>query len=93
VVREHDPYCAGVLVLGRALEEEKLAESFAAASSEPLCNGFAIGRSIYGDAAHGWLAGEIDDEKLVSSVAESYKRMVSLWQKGTEHRTRESAAR
>jgi 5-dehydro-2-deoxygluconokinase len=93
VVREHDPYCAGVLVLGRALEEEKLAESFAAASSEPLCNGFAIGRSIYGDAARCWLAGEIDDEELMSSVAERYEHMVSLWQKGTERRTREGAAR
>jgi 5-dehydro-2-deoxygluconokinase len=93
VVREHDPYCAGVLVLGRALEEEKLAESFAAASSEPLCNGFAIGRSIYGEAARRWLAGEIDDEELLSSVAERYEHMVSLWQKGTERRTREGAAR
>src|SRR4028119_318799 len=47
VVREHDPYCAGLLVLGQAMEEERLAESFAAAASEPLCRGFAIGRSIY----------------------------------------------
>jgi hypothetical protein len=58
VVREHDPYCAGVLVLGQAAEEEKLVESFAAAASEPLCNGFAIGRSIYGDAARRWLGGD-----------------------------------
>src|SRR5215203_1620961 len=61
VVREHDPYCAGVLVLGQALEEAKLGEFFAAAAPEPLCNGFAIGRSIYGDQARRWLAGEIDD--------------------------------
>jgi 5-dehydro-2-deoxygluconokinase len=33
VVREHDPYCAGLLVLGQALASEKLVESFAAASS------------------------------------------------------------
>src|SRR5215210_4861840 len=76
VVREHDPYCAGVLVLGQALEEEKLAEFFAAAASEPVCNGFAIGRSIYGGQARRWLSGEIDDEELMSSVAEGYRRMV-----------------
>jgi 5-dehydro-2-deoxygluconokinase len=92
VVREHDPYCAGLLVLGQALEEEELVESFAAAASEPLCNGFAIGRSIYGDPARRWLAGEIGDEELVSSVAERYERMVSLWQKRTERRTQEGAA-
>jgi 5-dehydro-2-deoxygluconokinase len=91
VVREHDPYCAGVLVLGQALEEEKLAEFFAAAASEPRCNGFAIGRSIYGGQAKRWLAGEIDDGQLASSVAEGYRRMVSLWQKRTESRTREGA--
>jgi 5-dehydro-2-deoxygluconokinase len=91
VVREQDPYCAGVLVLGQAAEEEKLVESFAAAASEPLCNGFAIGRSIYGEAARRWLAGEIDDEELMSSVAEGYGRMNSLWEKRTESRTREGA--
>jgi 5-dehydro-2-deoxygluconokinase len=91
VVREHDPYCAGVLVLGQALEEEKLAEFFAAAASEPVCNGFAIGRSIYGAEARRWLSGEIDDEELMFSVADGYRRMVSLWQKRAESRTREGA--
>ncbi len=93
VVRQHDPYCAGVLVLGQALEEEKLAEFFTAVASEPLCNGFAIGRSIYGDQARRWLAGEIGDEELMSSVAEGYRRMVSLWQGRAESRTREGARR
>jgi 5-dehydro-2-deoxygluconokinase len=92
VVREHDPYCAGLLVLGQALEEEDLVKSFAAASSEPLCRGFAIGRSIYGGAARRWLAREMGDEELVSSVAANYERMISLWQKRTERRTREGAA-
>jgi 5-dehydro-2-deoxygluconokinase len=91
VVREHDPYCAGILVLGQGLEEEELVASFAATASEPLCNGFAIGRSIYGGPARRWLAGEIDDRELVSSVADGYERMVSLWQKRTERRTREGA--
>jgi 5-dehydro-2-deoxygluconokinase len=91
VVREHDPYCAGLLVLGQALEEEKLAKSFVAASSQPLCRGFAIGRSIYGEAARRWLTGEVGDEELVSSVAANYQRMISLWQKRNERRTREGA--
>jgi 5-dehydro-2-deoxygluconokinase len=86
IVREHDPYCAGVLVLGQALGEEDLGEFFAAAASEPRCNGFAIGRSIYGADARRWLAGEISDEKLISSVAERYTRMGSLWQGRNERR-------
>ncbi len=89
VVREHDPYCAGILVLGQALEAEELVEYFAATASEPLCNGFAIGRSIYDGQARRWLAGEMDDAELVASVADRYERMVSLWQKRTERRAGE----
>src|SRR5215212_8500101 len=91
VVREHDPYCAGILVLGQALEEAKLGEFFAVAASEPRCNGFAIGRSIYAEGARCWLAGAINDEELVSSVAEGYRRMVDLWQKRAQSRAREGA--
>jgi 5-dehydro-2-deoxygluconokinase len=93
VVRERDPYCAGILMLGQALEEADLADYFAAAASEPLCNGFAIGRSIYAAQARRWLAGEISDEELISSVAEGYTRMVSLWRGRNERRSREGAAR
>ncbi len=93
VVREHDPYCAGLLVLGQGLENEKLVESFAAASSEPLCRGFAIGRSIYGETARRWLAAEIGDEDLMSTVAERYEHMVSLWQNRKEQPTEEGVAR
>ena len=91
LVREQDPYCAGVLVLGQGLEEDKLAEFFGTAASEPLCNGFAIGRSIYGEGARRWLAGEIDDEELMASVADGYRRMVSLWEGRAKSRTREGA--
>lgn len=91
VVREHDPYCAGLLVLGQAMGERELAESFAAAASEPLCRGFAIGRSIYGDPARRWLAGEVDDADLVSSVAERYGRMKDLWQSRDGSPAREGA--
>jgi 5-dehydro-2-deoxygluconokinase len=93
VVRERDPYCAGILVLGQALEEQDLAEFFAVAASEPRCNGFAIGRSIYGAAARRWLAGELSDEELVSTVAESYRGMITLWRGRNEHRSREGAPR
>ena len=93
VVREHDPYCAGLLVLGQAMEEERLAKSFAAAASAPLCRGFAIGRSIYGEPARRWLAGETDDEELVASVAEMYGRMNALWQNRNAQHAGEGAAR
>jgi 5-dehydro-2-deoxygluconokinase len=93
VVRERDPYCSGLLVLGQGLEGEQLAESFVAASSEPFCEGFAVGRSIYAVPARRWLVGEISDEEFVATVAANYEQMISLWQKRNERRTREGANR
>ncbi len=92
MLREHDPYCAGLLVLGQGLEGEQLAKSFAAAYSEPFCKGFAVGRSIYREVARRWLSNEIDDEQFVATVAENYEQMISLWQKRKDSRTREGAA-
>jgi 5-dehydro-2-deoxygluconokinase len=92
VVRGRDPYCAGLLVLGGGMEEEELAESFAAAASESLCRGFAVGRSIYGEATRRWLAGETNDEELVSAVAEAYERMNDLWRQRGKLGKREGAA-
>ena len=70
-----------------ALDEDDVdSEFFAATASEPLCNGFAIGRSIYGGLARRWLAGEMIDAELMSSVVEGYERMVSPWRKRTERR-------
>jgi 5-dehydro-2-deoxygluconokinase len=88
VVRERDPFCAGVLVLGQAASNEDLAESFAATADEPLCNGFAVGRSIYAEPARRWLAGETGDEELMSAVAENYEEMISLWQGRSSPRNR-----
>jgi 5-dehydro-2-deoxygluconokinase len=90
IVGGRDPYCAGILVLGQALEEGELAGFFAAAASEPRCNGFAIGRSIYGAEARRWLAGETTEEDLISSVAERYERMISLWRSRNEHHSRDT---
>lgn len=88
VVRERDPFCAGVLVLGQAASNEDLAESFAATADEPFCNGFAVGRSIYAEPARRWLAGETGDEELMSAVAENYEEMISLWQGRSSPRNR-----
>jgi 5-dehydro-2-deoxygluconokinase len=91
VVRHHDPYCAGLLVLGQGLEVEVLAKSFAAASTEPLCKGFAIGRSIYAEPTRQWLAGAIGEEELVVSVAANYEQMISLWSKSQDISIRTSS--
>ena len=80
VVGSRDPYCRGVLLLGMNAPEDELERGFAAAAGEPLCKGFAVGRSIFTDAAEAWFSGGVDDEEATSMIAERYRRVVALWQ-------------
>ena len=96
VIRAHDPHCRGVLLLGLEASEDSLAEGFRAAADQPLCKGFAVGRSIFADAAAAWFAGEIGDAAVVEQVAQRYCRLLHLWcdarAGGTDTRTATPAA-
>jgi 5-dehydro-2-deoxygluconokinase len=80
VIERRDPWCNGVLLLGLEAPEEELARSFAVAARVRLCRGFAVGRSIFGAAARAWFAGELDDERAIGDVADSYQRLIGHWQ-------------
>jgi 5-dehydro-2-deoxygluconokinase len=79
VIRTRDAQCRGVLLLGLEASEDVLARGFRAAASESLCKGFAVGRSIFGDAARAWMAGQLDDAGVVADVARRYQRLITLW--------------
>jgi 5-dehydro-2-deoxygluconokinase len=79
-IRRADTYCRGVLLLGLDAPEADLARSLAAAAVQPICKGFAIGRSIFGAAAEAWFAGKMDDEAAVAQVAAYYGRLTRVWQ-------------
>jgi 5-dehydro-2-deoxygluconokinase len=79
VIRSNDAHCRGVLLLGLEASEDVLAQGFRAAAGEPLCKGFAVGRSIFGDAANAWMAGTLDDAGVVAEVAARYQRLIALW--------------
>jgi 5-dehydro-2-deoxygluconokinase len=75
-IRGADPYCRGVLVLGLDAPLDELGERLAAAARHPVCRGFAVGRTIFGDAARAWFAGEIDDEAAIAAIAHRYLKLV-----------------
>jgi 5-dehydro-2-deoxygluconokinase len=79
-IRQADPYCRGVLLLGLDAPEADLARSLAAAAGQQICKGFAIGRSIFGAAAEAWFAGKMDDEAAVAQIAAYYGRLTRVWQ-------------
>ena len=75
----HDAHCRGVLLLGLEASEDHLAQGFRAAAGQPLCKGFAVGRSLFADAAAGWFAGQLDDAGVIAQVATRYQRLIRLW--------------
>jgi 5-dehydro-2-deoxygluconokinase len=79
VVAQHDPHCLGVLLLGMEASEEQLWQGFVAAAGQPLCRGFAVGRTLFADAADAWFSGQLDDDGVVAEVATRYQRLIGLW--------------
>jgi 5-dehydro-2-deoxygluconokinase len=79
LIERHDPHCRGVLVLGLEASEENLERAFRVAAPHPVCRGFAVGRSIFADAAARWFAGELDDDSVIDDIAARYGSLIQRW--------------
>ena len=78
-ISRNDPHTRGVVVLGLDAGEDELAASLRLAARHDLVKGFAVGRTIFAEAARGWLAGEIDDSAAVADMAARYLRLCRIW--------------
>ena len=81
-IAENDPYCRGVVLLGLDAPAAELEAAFRLAKGASTVKGFAVGRTIFGDAARGWLAGKLDDEAATAMMAERFGQLVDAWQRG-----------
>ncbi|MEO7152252.1 MAG: 5-dehydro-2-deoxygluconokinase [Burkholderiaceae bacterium] len=79
VIETHDPLCRGVLLLGMEASEDELRRGFGAAAAQPWCKGFAVGRTLFADAAAAWFANELSDTDVVDQIAKRYERLIHLW--------------
>ena len=78
-IEENDVYCRGIVLLGLEAPEEQLREAFASAISSPWVKGFAVGRTIFAEAANAWLQGEIDDEAAIADMENKFQRLTDSW--------------
>jgi 5-dehydro-2-deoxygluconokinase len=85
-ITANDPYCRGIVLLGLEAPVEELEAAFAAAARSPQVKGFAVGRTIFVDAARRWLRGEIDDEAAIADMAARFEQLVSSWRRVTADR-------
>ncbi|HXV30458.1 MAG TPA: DUF2090 domain-containing protein, partial [Sinorhizobium sp.] len=79
VIERRDPYCRGILLLGLDAVEKDLVNDFAIAAECPWVKGFAVGRTIFAEAAPQWLADTIGDEEAVDKMAASFNRLAKAW--------------
>ncbi|WP_022707024.1 bifunctional 5-dehydro-2-deoxygluconokinase/5-dehydro-2-deoxyphosphogluconate aldolase [Paracoccus zeaxanthinifaciens] len=78
-IEDHDRHTRGIVVLGLDAPEAELQASFEVAAGFDLVRGFAVGRTIFGDAARAWMQGAMDDAAAVEQMAERYARLSALW--------------
>lgn len=80
VIEANDPYCRGVMVLGLDARHNDLVAAFALARQARTVRGFAVGRTLFTEAANGWFAGTMSDEQAVDDMARKFAALASAWQ-------------
>lgn len=82
LVKKHDPYIHGILLLGENRPLEELHAQFLELTSRfSLIKGFAVGRSIWGDTAKCWLKQELTDAEAIERIKERFTTLINLWKK------------
>ncbi|KKB83989.1 5-dehydro-2-deoxygluconokinase [Devosia limi DSM 17137] len=81
VIETRDPFCRGVVLLGLEAPHDVLEAGFAAARSSRTVKGFAVGRTIFADAARNWLGGTMTDEEAVADMAARFGALVEVWER------------
>jgi 5-dehydro-2-deoxygluconokinase len=79
VIAENDPWCRGVVLLGLDAPQDELEAAFAATAKAPVVKGFAVGRTIFADAAEKWLAGKMSDEAAIADMARRFESLTEAW--------------
>jgi 5-dehydro-2-deoxygluconokinase len=82
MISDHDPLSRGVMVLGLNEALEALTERLRLAGAQSICAGFAIGRTIFGDASEKWFAREFDDLAAIEAMSDRYRALAKTFAEG-----------
>ncbi|EIM77364.1 myo-inositol catabolism IolC protein [Nitratireductor aquibiodomus RA22] len=91
-IRRNDPHTRGIVVLGLDAPAKELEDSFAVAASFDLVKGFAVGRTIFADAARRWLSDAIDDRTAIAEMTEHYANLCAVWDRARARARKGEAA-
>ncbi|CCV03844.1 PfkB domain protein [Mesorhizobium metallidurans STM 2683] len=79
VIVKNDPWCRGVVLLGLEAPQDELEAAFAATAKAPIVRGFAVGRTIFINAAEQWLAGRMSDDEAIADMASRFEKLTDAW--------------
>jgi 5-dehydro-2-deoxygluconokinase len=79
LVRQRDPDCRGVVLLGLHASVDALAQSFRTAAASAICRGFMVGRTIFHEPSRRWLDGAIDDAACIAEVRANFETLIGIW--------------
>lgn len=79
ITKMRDPDIQGIIVLGKAMDNEHLYDVFKAARSEETVRGFAIGRTIFNTPAEEWCAGRIEDGAAKQMMVDNFRALIAAW--------------
>lgn len=79
LIKERDPHCHGVVILGLEAPMEQLKAGFSQAAGKSIVKGFAVGRTIFVDPAREWFLGKIDDQGFIKRIKSNYIQLIQLW--------------
>jgi 5-dehydro-2-deoxygluconokinase len=78
-IKANDPHVRGIVVLGLEASTDDLAASFALARKHDLVKGFAVGRTIFTQAAQAWFAGRISDADAIKDMTGRFAALCAAW--------------
>ena len=79
VIGRHDPHCRGIVMLGLDAAQDALEAAFRVAAACPRVKGFAVGRTIFADAAKAWLDGRLTDAAAIDDMAGRFAALDTSW--------------
>ena len=88
VIDKHDGYCQGIIVLGLDASIEQITEAFTSAAQQPWVKGFAIGRTLFAEAAQAWLQGNMDDAEAIALMRQQYRLTIDAWDQAISNNER-----
>ncbi|TPM42471.1 5-dehydro-2-deoxygluconokinase [Mesorhizobium sp. B2-2-3] len=79
MILKNDPWCRGVVLLGLEAPQDELEAAFAATAKAPIVKGFAVGRTIFINAAEQWLSGKMSDDEAIADMASRFEQLTEAW--------------